>query len=324
MKTSIFTLLLLFILGPAIAQKKLNIYFLKKNDVHVAIRDSADYIRVVQEADSDKLYEVEETYKNGKLKSKGMASKFEPAVVYEGEVTTYHENGNKASIFNYKAGEAVGLEENFHINGVLKSRAENFKVAETGSQPKPINTKRKLIYYADSLGKVMVENGNGHYVDLLNRHRPLSLEEGDYKDGSKHGLWKGKDDEGRFWYKEVYDQGRFVSGESSKEGKSMTYKEPDTQPGYKGGMEKFYKYLSNEIDYPRDARKLGVEGKVFLRFVVEKDGEVTDVKVTRSVFPSIDKEAVRVLLKSPKWSPGTLHGFPVRVQYNLPLSFRLN
>lgn len=90
-----------------------------------------------------------------------------------------------------------------------------------------------------------------------------------------------------------------------------------------GGVQGFYKYLAQNIRYPDDAKKKNIQGKVFLTFIVEKDGSITDVKVLRGVSPDIDAEAVRVISNSPKWNPGLLNGKPVRVQYVVPLSFAL-
>jgi TonB family protein len=98
----------------------------------------------------------------------------------------------------------------------------------------------------------------------------------------------------------------------------------DTQPGFTGGMEKFYAYLKQNVKYPVEAQKNNIQGKVFLSFVVEIDGDLTDIKVERALGFGTDEEAVRVLKASPKWTPGTYHGKAVRVKYNIPISFSLN
>jgi protein TonB len=82
-------------------------------------------------------------------------------------------------------------------------------------------------------------------------------------------------------------------------------------------------YLSNNVKYPVVAQENGVQGRVVVSFVVEKDGSITDVKVVKSVDPSLDKEAARVVKSMPRWIPGKQNGSAVRVKYNVPVSFRL-
>ena len=98
----------------------------------------------------------------------------------------------------------------------------------------------------------------------------------------------------------------------------------EVMPEFPGGMDKMANYLSENIKYPEEAKDKGISGRVFLSFVIEKDGSVTDVKVMRSVDPIVDNEAVRVVKAMPKWKPGTMKGKPVRVSYVLPISFKLD
>jgi len=94
-------------------------------------------------------------------------------------------------------------------------------------------------------------------------------------------------------------------------------------PMFPGGIEALYNYLVQNIHYPASAAKDKIEGKVFLSFVVEKDGSLTDIKVIRSISADLDAEAVRVLKGSPKWNPGIQNNRPVRVQFSLPVNFSL-
>src|ERR1700743_245923 len=97
----------------------------------------------------------------------------------------------------------------------------------------------------------------------------------------------------------------------------------EKEPGFPGGDEAFLKYLSKNIHYPAIAKENNVQGKVFLSFVVEKDGSLTDVKTVRGIGSGCDDEAMRVLKASPKWKPGIQNGRPVRVSYTIPVSFTL-
>ena len=82
-------------------------------------------------------------------------------------------------------------------------------------------------------------------------------------------------------------------------------------------------YLSENIDYPAMAADAGIQGVVYVSFVVDKDGQVKDVKVLRGIGGGCDKEAIRVVKSMPKWAPGRQRGKSVKVQYNLPVRFRL-
>jgi len=97
----------------------------------------------------------------------------------------------------------------------------------------------------------------------------------------------------------------------------------EQEPSFNGGIDKFYKYLQNNIRYPAVAKENNVQGKVFVTFVVEKDGSLTDIKVVRGIGSGCDEEAMRVLRNSPKWKAGIQNGRPVRVQYTMPISFTL-
>lgn len=98
----------------------------------------------------------------------------------------------------------------------------------------------------------------------------------------------------------------------------------EEQPQPEGGMTAFYKYLSKNIQYPRQARRQGIEGKVFVQFVVGKDGKFTDLKILKGIGGGCDEEALRVLKNAPAWNPGKQRGQPVRVQMSIPISFTLN
>jgi TonB family protein len=95
----------------------------------------------------------------------------------------------------------------------------------------------------------------------------------------------------------------------------------DKMPQFPGGLTYLMRYLKENIKYPVDARATGCNGRVILHFVVEPDGSISNVQVLKSVCPSLDNEAVRVVEKMPKWIPGSLKGKPVRVGFILPVRF---
>ena len=97
----------------------------------------------------------------------------------------------------------------------------------------------------------------------------------------------------------------------------------EQQPLFPGGPAALMKYLSDHTKYPVVAQENGVQGRVTVQFVVNKDGSIVDAKVLRGVDPYLDKEAVRVIMGMPKWKPGMQRGKPVRVKYTVPVMFRL-
>lgn len=107
-----------------------------------------------------------------------------------------------------------------------------------------------------------------------------------------------------------------------KEDNNKVYDVVEQQPSFPGGQGAMFSWLSQNIRYPAAAQRNGIQGRVMVSFVVEKNGSVSDVRVLKSVDPLLDNEAVRVVKAMPKWSPGKLNGQAVRVKYTLPISFK--
>jgi protein TonB len=97
----------------------------------------------------------------------------------------------------------------------------------------------------------------------------------------------------------------------------------EDQPEPQGGMAAFYEYVGKNMKYPSQARRMGIEGKVFVQFVVDKDGSISQVQAIKGIGAGCDEEAVRVLREAPKWKPGKQRGRPVRVRMVLPITFKL-
>lgn len=97
----------------------------------------------------------------------------------------------------------------------------------------------------------------------------------------------------------------------------------ETMPTFPGGDQALFKFLSDNIRYPVIAQENGIQGRVICQFVVNRDGSIVDVEVVRSVDPSLDREAIRVIRSMPNWKPGMQRGKAVRVKYTLPVNFRL-
>ncbi len=109
--------------------------------------------------------------------------------------------------------------------------------------------------------------------------------------------------------------------EQPKEAEIFTVVEEN--PQFPGGEAALYKFLGETIKYPEEAKELGIQGRVFVNFVIETNGSVSHVKVLRGIGGGCDEEAIRVVKSMPKWTPGKQRGIPVRVSYNLPIKFTL-
>ena len=122
---------------------------------------------------------------------------------------------------------------------------------------------------------------------------------------------------------EVLKAKEVVVDEKPKEEETKVFDVVEQMPQFPGGPNALFEYLSKNIKYPVVAEENGIQGRVIVTFVVERDGSITDVKVAKSVDPSLDKEAQRVVKSMPHWIPGKQNGSAVRVKYTVPVTFRL-
>lgn len=149
---------------------------------------------------------------------------------------------------------------------------------------------------------------------------------GTYIKGEESGVWKWYFENGQQSSEETYTAGALVQmicWDSTGE-QNHTAKTALVMPGFKGGEEALMHYLSRTIKYPATAQDNNIEGQVVLEFIVTPDGQITNIKVVKSVYTALDNEAVRVVGLMKPWSPGTNHNRPISVRYTLPVIFRLN
>lgn len=134
---------------------------------------------------------------------------------------------------------------------------------------------------------------------------------------------KGNSDQGEILKVTQRVETEPVKAEPKPEVENKVFDVVEQMPSFPGGPSALMQYLSSNIKYPVVAQENGVQGRVVVSFVVERDGSITDVQVARSVDPSLDREAQRVVRSMPKWIPGKQNGQAVRVKYNVPVAFRL-
>ncbi len=97
----------------------------------------------------------------------------------------------------------------------------------------------------------------------------------------------------------------------------------ETMPAPKGGLQEFYKYLSDNIRYPAAAKRQNISGRVYAQFIVENDGAISNIQLIKGIGGGCDEEAIRVLQGAPKWNPGKQRGIPVKVRMTIPIYFTL-
>ncbi len=122
---------------------------------------------------------------------------------------------------------------------------------------------------------------------------------------------------------EVLKAKEVIADEKPKEEETKVFDVVEQMPEFPGGAAALMQWINSNIKYPAVAEENGIQGRVICTFVVERDGSVTEVKVARSVDAALDREAVRVLQKMPRWNPGKQNGSAVRVKYTVPVTFRL-
>lgn len=114
-----------------------------------------------------------------------------------------------------------------------------------------------------------------------------------------------------------------VEVEEPKENPDEVFLVVEETAAPQGGMQAFYEFVAKKLKYPAQARRMNIEGKVFVEFVVNRDGSIVDVKAIKGIGAGCDEEAVRVIQSAPAWKPGKQRGKPVRQRMVLPITFRL-
>ncbi|BDD08235.1 hypothetical protein FUAX_06670 [Fulvitalea axinellae] len=229
---------------------------------------------------------------------------------------TYYKNGNKRLSGNYTEGRKVGTFRHWYQNGKVRGDYRYFLMSKAGLD-------QDYIYanHYDSLGHQQISNGNGVY-DSFDPDENLFVK-GKTEMGLKTGLWTGKDSKGNLRYSEKYEKGNLVKGESyDADGRKYIYTEVKQAPEYEGGRRGFYRAVGKSVRYPREARTSGVAGKVYISYVVDKEGKVTKTRNINSLHPALDKEAIRVISSLNGYSPGMKRGQVSDIEIIFPFSFQ--
>jgi TonB family protein len=131
------------------------------------------------------------------------------------------------------------------------------------------------------------------------------------EDGSKHRI-------------EKYSNGKLIDGFCyTKSGVDTSYFPEEELAEFPGKQEALYKFIAKNVKYPKECIENEIEGRVFVKFVINQQGKITDCQIIRSVHPLLDAEALRVVNSMPLWRPAMMEGKPVKIEFNLPINFKL-
>jgi TonB family protein len=282
-------------------------------------KEDATFIRVLLSPAADGgFYRVNDYYLSGKLKFSGESLSPTWNTQLQGTCIEYFENGRKKGIYQYDKNKLTGDVIECFPNG----RVNTVKTVGDGNYINSIGRLvLKLIQCLDSLGNVLADGGDGKWVEYHGSNVPFA--EGIVKKGVEDGEWRGKLND-TVNYSCKYDMGLLKEGKSiSAKGNVYPFTQIQSLPEFPGGQDKLLAYLARSVAYASDARDKRIQGRVIVQFVVQTDGALADVKVTRSLYPSLDEQALNCIKKSPKWKPGYKYGIKTEVVYSIPISFAL-
>jgi TonB family protein len=218
-------------------------------------------------------------------------------------------------------GHRIGDAQTFFENGSLKSEVRYDRKTFRLSGDDSDSLDFIILTFRDSLGHTLVSRGEG----MVDGRLDFLRESGKVIHGRRDSVWTTYFNDGRVFCYESWQGGRFVDGVSYDEsGKEYYYKEYLTPPIPRGGIDEFYDRLGEEINYPHDAERRGIEGKIIIEVTVEKDGSLTTPHVVQGIGHGCEEEAVKVLTSSPPWQPCRQRGQPARYTLTIPFLFKLS
>lgn len=267
------------------------------------------YIRIIKDFQNEKdSYDVLEYYKTGELyRTYPISNKHVPSIS-NGFLTYYHKNGIKKSIVEYRESKKIGPYTEWNNKGELVLEAEYIEAK------KDMDNDLKISNYWNEERVQTVINGNG-YLKLSSEQ---STESGEVKNYMKNGIWKGYDNTINSNFSEIYNNGVLLHGESiDKDNVKYSYTQKSEYPSPKQGYQHFSEFIAKKLVLPEVT--IPKKDKVILGFIVEKNGEISNIEVLKSMNPEIDLAAINVLKKYKKWNPGKVRGKEVRVRHSLPL-----
>lgn len=212
--------------------------------------------------------------------------------------------------------EKVAMEDVFKISDIeLEKKLEELEVIkqEIAPPPPPVKASIQFTPPAITADANVDESREMRTQEELHQNNRLEISIADNLNGST--------DANAISLEELANNNKIV--QTTDDEPQKRFEHVEQMPQFPGGESELMKFIGNSIKYPPIAAENGIEGRVIIRFVVEKNGKVSDINVLRSIDPSLDKEAIRVIKSMPTWIPGMQNGRNVAVYYTLPVLFKL-
>lgn len=323
MKSILLTFLFLIIPKVCISQTSNDDAVFLDSLYNMGSEQNYKYIRIVKDYQipNKEPYQINDYYKSGKIAMAG-ATATRIGINKTGMFIYYYENGKRKAVANYKLDKPYGIYYEFYENGNKKLEGEWV------DNEKTIIPNIKIKNFWNSNTIQTIKDGNGYYEEnynkgnILNRNIVKGFGKGKIKNNMKDSIWVGEYTKPNFTFIENYKNGKLISGVSIDSNKvKHKYNVIENHPVPKKGMDDFYRHIAKTFKIPEAARSTAF-GKIYLTFVVEKDGSITDVKVLRDLGNGTGKEAVRALTSYGDWIPGEIRGIKVRWLFSIPITIQ--
>ena len=179
-----------------------------------------------------------------------------------------------------------------------------------------------VVFYYDSIMRLRGRTGITTYKMAHDSYQQLSMSRPEQKDSLQMKAQAAYDGALQ-WYGKMYMDEKWEEPKIEVNPEQTPMGKIDKAPEYPGGIQEFYKYIATNVQYPEEAKELGVEGKVHVQFMLNKDGSIDAVNVVRGIGKGCDEEAVRVVKNAQKFSPGMSNGEPQFIRMSIPVVFKL-
>ena len=245
--------------------------------------DGATYYREI--TDKGRRYIVKDLYaSNEQLAMEAICLEVQPRLLYDGPFKAYHKNGKPMQDGAFEDSKRLGLWKTYYENGQQEEEV--------------LYEKDRVLYqqHWDESGSAHLVNGTGRYTEMDSQ-------------GEQH--------------LEIMDHQLIASYSIKPESGDTIYVVVQEPATFLGGMSELYKEVAEVLRYPAEARRRGIQGKVFVEFIVDKDGTLRDVRTIKGPDVLLNEEAERVMRMMDDWNPGKVKGKPVVQRMVLPLAFRL-
>jgi TonB family protein len=276
--------------APAVVAQSLPAVYLNEQNIET-VPDSATHYRVAEQKQEEGLFPVREYAMNGTLLLRGYLASIDPPV-RSGVFTWYYPSGAKASQVQFQNNEPEGVYVAWYEDGKVQERGEYHQGQRSGSW---LSVHR---------------NGQRRSSGLYSANRP-------------HGEWRYFYNTGQVAAVERIEQGQPSALTLYNEDGSRFEGLPTRRqvPLFPGGEQALVEYLAQHTTYPKEARRKGITGKVYVSYTVGEDGRVGQVRVLRGLSPDADLEAKRVVESLPRFRPGKEYNVPTSFTYTVPIYF---